>query len=70
MNHDMDAEDGMVMTRIVIEHVVEEDGSDNVQMMAYDRQGELPPLIEMLGMLDLGRDTAYKMASGEGDEDE
>ena len=60
----------MEITRITITRVLDDDGGDNVNVEAGDQNNELPGLIEMLGMLDLARDTVYKMASGELDEDD
>ena len=66
--YNMDVEEGMVVSRIIIDRVVNEEGDDLVTVLAFDRQGELPPLVEMLGMIDLGRDTVYRISAGEFDE--
>lgn len=60
----------MEITNITIRRILTEEGADNVTVEASDQNNELPGLIEMLGMLDLARDTVFKMAMGEVDEDE
>ena len=60
----------MVVTTIKVWRTLTPDGDDYITVSAEDSQGELPTLVEMLGMLDMARDTAYHLARGEEDEDE
>ena len=63
-----DEQEGMVLSKIVIEHVMTDEMS-GVSVTASDSEGNIPPLLEMLGMVEMARDTVYAIASGEHDED-
>jgi hypothetical protein len=56
---------GMLLTRIVIERRLGEDGEDQVVASFEDREGEMPSLVEVLGMLSMTTDTALRQAMGE-----
>jgi hypothetical protein len=61
----------LVATEITIQRVIDDEGNDQVWVSAEDANGDMPPLIEMLGMIEMARDTAYEMAMNpEGGEDE
>lgn len=53
-----------VITEITIRRILIGD-DDVVQYEAADSQGEVPPLIEVLGLLRLAEDSAIREAMGE-----
>lgn len=59
------ADDGLLLTRITIERRLMPDGSDQVRAKFEDQQGDIPPLVEILGMLAMTNDTALRQAMGE-----
>ena len=68
----MTDDDGLLLTRITIERRLTAEGGDEVNASFEDSDGEMPPLVEVLGMLAMTTDTALRAAMGEipGDEDE
>jgi hypothetical protein len=63
-------EPGLLVTRIVIERHINGDGGDDVTAQFEDSNGDMPPLVEVLGMLTLTKDTAIRAAMGEMPEDD
>jgi hypothetical protein len=57
-------DEGVLLARITIERRLVGD-QDVVNYLAEDGDGDLPPLIEQLGMLTMSIDTAQKTAAGE-----
>jgi hypothetical protein len=55
---------GLWLTRITIERRLTNDG-DNIEAAFEDRDGNMPPLYEVLGMLTLTQDTAIRRAMSE-----
>jgi len=54
----------LLLTRITIERHLGDDG-DSVTAEFVDGQGDMPGLVEILGMLELAKDTAIRVAMGE-----
>lgn len=54
----------LLLTRIVIERRLGDDG-DSVTAEFADNNGDQPGLVEILGMLELTKDTAIRAAMGE-----
>ena len=63
-------EDDVLVAEVTIRYVIKPDGEDIVYVEATDQSGDVPPLINMLGMLDMARDPIYALARGEYEEDE
>lgn len=61
---------GLLLTRIVIERRLMDDGSDQVLASFEDSDGEMPGLVEVLGMLAMTNDTAIRAAMGEDDDED
>ncbi len=59
-----DDDEGLWLTRITIERRLTNDG-DSIEAAFEDRDGNMPPLYEVLGMLALTQDTAIRQAMGE-----
>lgn len=59
------ATDGLLLTRIVIERHINSNGGDDVSAEFEDSDGEMPGLVEILGMLELTKDTAVRACMGE-----
>lgn len=53
---------GLLVTRIVVERHLNADGKPVFSADFIDAGGGFPDLIELLGMLDLARDTAIRFA--------
>ncbi len=66
----MPDDNGVLLTRITIERRLIGD-TDQVFAHFEDSRGDTPPLLELLGMLSLTKDTAIREAMGEasGDDD-
>jgi len=62
--------EGVWLSRVTIERRLGDDGSDQVVAEFQDRDGNMPPLVEVLGMLALTTDTAIRQAMGEVPEDD
>lgn len=58
---------GLLLTRIVIERRIGDDGEDAVSAEFTDAHGEMPTIVEILGLLSLSKDTAIRAAMGESD---
>jgi hypothetical protein len=58
-----------VLYRITIEMVLDENGDQTVNSKFEDLQepddGTMPPLVQMLGMIELTKDTAIRISMGE-----
>jgi hypothetical protein len=63
-------DDDLLLTRITIERRLMADGSDQVLANFEDRDGDMPPLVEVLGMLAITNDTALRVAMGEAPDDD
>jgi len=59
----------LLLTRIVIERHLGDDG-DSITASFEDSQGDMPGLVEILGMLELTKDTAVQAAMGLMDDDD
>lgn len=60
----------LALVTITIHRVFTEDGGDQVWAEFADRDGEMPPLVEILGMLELTKDTAIRACMEDNEEDE
>ncbi len=60
------SEQGVTVARIQIERLMMPDGDDIVsaQFDDGDDEGDMPALVELLGMLELAKDTAIRLAMG------
>jgi len=65
----MSDDEGLLLTRIVIERRIGEDGEDTVTAEFVDGNGDTPRLVEILGMLSMTQDTAIRTSMGEGEEE-
>ena len=63
-----DDDEGILLTRITIERRLMNDGSDQVLAQFEGSDSEMPGLVEILGMLAMTNDTAFRVAMGD-DED-
>jgi hypothetical protein len=63
-------DEGIWVVRIAIERRLHDDGTDNTWTQFEDRDGNMPPLVEILGLLRLAEDTAIRQAMGEIPDDE
>lgn len=61
---------GLLIARVTVERRLHEDGSDIVWSDAHDGNGDALALIETLGMLEMAKDTAIRLAMGEGPDDD
>jgi hypothetical protein len=60
-------DEGMLLTRIVIERRLSADGGDEIGVEFEDSNGDMPGLVEILGMLAMTQDTAIRMAMADDD---
>jgi hypothetical protein len=60
-------DEGMLLTRIVIERRLSADGGDEIGVEFEDSNGDMPGLVEILGMLTMTQDTAIRMAMADDD---
>jgi hypothetical protein len=60
-----EAIESLLVTRIVIERRIGADGEDDVMAAFEDSDGNMPGLVEILGMLELTKDTAVRAAMGD-----
>lgn len=64
------ATQSLLITRIVIERHIDADGSDSVTAEFEDSNGDMPSLVEVLGMLELTKDSAIRASMHDCDEDD
>lgn len=64
--------DRILLTRIVLERHMSADGRDHVTAEFRDGEGDTPRLVEILGLLDLSKDTAIRacLDGDTGDDDD
>ena len=60
----------MLVSCITISRYIEEDGQDLVYVEAVDSSGDVLPIVESLGLLELAKDTVIREAMGETEEAE
>lgn len=70
MADDPHDEESFVIAEISIKYVVYPDGVDMVQVDAEDNGGGCPPLLTMLGMLEMAKDGVVKLASEPADDED
>lgn len=64
-----DQAEGMLVAEIHIQRWIGKDGSDGVVASFSDNNGGTPTLVETLGMLELTKDTAIRIAMNEDEEE-
>lgn len=64
-----DAPDEVLLARVTIERVLTGD-EDRVDLRVEDSGDGRPPLIEVLGMLAMARDSAVTLYAGDGEDEE
>ena len=52
----------MIVTRLVIKREMDAEGKDHVWFKARDAEGNVPTLLEMLGLLELAKGCAEEAA--------
>ena len=60
----------LLLTRITIERHIGADGADEVTAEFEDSNGDMPTLVEILGMLELTKDTAIRVGMHDCGEDD
>lgn len=65
-----DNEGEVLVAEINIRYALTPDGGDLVLVSAEDQNGDVPPLLTMLGMHKLAEDVIYELAATAGDTEE
>lgn len=56
-----DPDEGMEVARLTLTYTLQPDNNHLVVLEAEDNAGEVPPLVTMLGMLELAKDAAREL---------
>lgn len=63
-------EDEVLVAEITIRYALAPDGEDLVLVSAEDQSGDVPPLLTMLGMMEMAKEPIYRLARGDFDTEE
>ena len=70
-NDPHDDGDSFIVAEVTIRYIIFPDGMNMIQVDAEDNGGQVPPLITMLGMLEMAKGSVVKLVEEpEDDEDE
>lgn len=58
-----DEDEGIVVATVEIQMVLNDDGDQVIWLRHYDNNDDNLPLITVIGMLEMSKDTAYKIAA-------